>query len=158
MTTSMEQIHRIKELQSQQKGAHQIAKELGIDPKTVRKYMMQEDFSPKAPAQADRPSKLAPYKATIETWLLEDAQNRYKQRHTGKRVYDRLVQLYPNFDCSYPTVNRYVRAYRERQQMSHKGFLELAWPSEETQADFGECDLFINGIRCMSKYLAVSSR
>jgi hypothetical protein len=33
---SMEQIHRIKELQVQQKGPYQIAKELGVDPKTVR--------------------------------------------------------------------------------------------------------------------------
>lgn len=65
MAMSMEQIHRIKELQIQQKGPYQIAKELGIDPKTVRKYMEQEDFSPAPPTPEVRPSKLDPYKATM---------------------------------------------------------------------------------------------
>jgi DNA-binding CsgD family transcriptional regulator len=51
MTMSMEQIHRIKEMQLQQMGPYQIAKELQIDPKTVRKYMEQEDFSPQAAIQ-----------------------------------------------------------------------------------------------------------
>jgi hypothetical protein len=40
MAMSMEQVHRIKELQVQQKGPYQIAKELGVDPKTVRKYIV----------------------------------------------------------------------------------------------------------------------
>lgn len=37
MAMSLDQIHRIKELQVQQKGPYQIARELGVDPKTVRK-------------------------------------------------------------------------------------------------------------------------
>jgi transposase len=156
MTMSMEQIHRIKELQRQQKGAYQIAAQLGLDPKTVRKYMAQEDFSPKAPVFAERSSKLDPYKPVIDTWLQEDTQHRSKQRHTGKRVYDRLVKLYPEFPCSYPTVNRYVRACRERQPGNRKGFLPLQWHPGEAQADFGECDVFLNGVRRVSKYLVVS--
>lgn len=69
MTKSMEQIHRIKELQMQQQGPYQIAKELQIDVKTVRKYMAKENFSPQVPVAETRPSKLDPYKLTIETWL-----------------------------------------------------------------------------------------
>ncbi|GMA59933.1 IS21 family transposase [Alicyclobacillus fastidiosus] len=156
MTMSMEQIHRIKELQLQEKGAYQIAKELGLDPKTVRKYMKQEDFSPRLPVPVSKPSKLDPYKPTIDAWLLQDAKNRYKQRHTGKRVYDRLVKKFPEFNCSYPTVNRYVTAFRQRQHLSKKGYLELQWHPGEAQADFGECDVIVNGVRRVTKYLVVS--
>ena len=105
-------IHRIKGLELQQKEPCQIAKELGIDPKTVRKYMEQEDFSPQAPVTETRPSKLDSYKATIEAWLAEDGQNRYKQRHTSKRVFDRLKQTYPELDCSGPVVVA-ARSYKD---------------------------------------------
>lgn len=123
----LEQNHRVKELQMQQLGSYQIAKEVGMDPKTVRKYMEQEGFSSKAPFVEQRGSKLDPYKATIEVWLKEDERNRYKQRHTAKRVYDRLIPKHPDFDCSYPTVVRYVREVRQQQKLSKNGFLELQW-------------------------------
>lgn len=129
MTMSMEQIHRIKELQRQQKGAYQIAGELGLDPKTVRKYLAQEGFSPKAPVSAERSSKLDPYKPVIDTWLQEDTLNRSQQRHTGQRVYD------PEFPCSYRAVSRYVRACRERQPGNQKGFLPLQWHPGEAHSD-----------------------
>lgn len=156
MAMSMEQIHRIKELQVQQKGPYQIAKELGVDPKTVRKYMQQEDFSPPAPKVETRPSKLDPFKVTIDKWLTEDEQNRHKQRHTAQRVFNRLQKAFPDFDCSYPTVVRHVRSFRQRQQLSRNGFLELQWHPGEAQADFGECDIFLNGSRRVCRYLVVS--
>ncbi|MBW5445887.1 IS21 family transposase [Cohnella sp. CFH 77786] len=156
MTKSMEQIHRVKELQLQQLGPYQIAKEVGMDPKTVRKYMEQEDFSPKPPSTEQRASKLDPYKATIETWLTKDERNRYKQRHTAKRVYDRLLQLRPEFDCSYLTVVRYVREVRKQQKLGKNGFLELRWHPGEAQADFGECDVILNGVLTTCRYLVVS--
>lgn len=156
MTKSMEQTHRIKELQMKQWGPYQIAKELEIDVKTVRKYMAKEDFSPQVPVAETRSSKLDPYKATIEAWLKEDEQNRYKQRHTGKRVYDRLVKQYPEFNCSYPTVNRYVTALKQARKSSKNGFLELEWHPGEAQADFGECDVILNGTRRTCRFLVVS--
>lgn len=103
------------------------------------------------------PGHVAPeYAATILAWLEEDKQNRRKQRHTGKRVYDRLKQEFPEFPCSYPTVNRYVRSYREQQQLSRNGFLELEWHPGEAQADFGECDIILNSLRRVCQYLVVS--
>lgn len=156
MALSMDQIHRIKELQMQQKGPYQIAGELGIDPKTVRKYMAQEDFSPSPPLTEPRPSKLDPYKATIDSWLLEDEKNRHKQRHTSQRVFDRLRQEFPEFDCSYPTVVRYVRSFRQQRHQDKDGFLELVWHPGEAQADFGECDFILNGERRVCRYLVLS--
>lgn len=123
MTKSMEQIHRIKELQMQEWGPYQIAKELQIDVKTVRKYMAKENFSPQLPVTETRSSKLDPYKPTIEAWLKEDEQIRYKQ---------------------------------QARRMSKNGFLELEWHPGEAQADFGECDVILNGSRRTCRFLVVS--
>lgn len=90
----------------------EIAKRFSRDRKTVRKYIKQEDFNvPVPPAGEDRRSqpKLEPYMATIDGWLETDRRARRKQRHTARRIYDRLVETYEGFDCSYRTVATYVR-------------------------------------------------
>jgi transposase len=159
MTMSMNQLHRIKEMQRKQLGPYQIAKELQVDPKTVKKYMEQEDFSPQAPLKQERGSKLDPFKPLINQWLIADEQNRHKQRHTGKRVYNRLKKLYPDetkFNCSYVTVNRYVRNFRRTRQKAQEGFVELVWHPGEAQADFGECDILENGTRIVCRYLVLT--
>ena len=157
MTMSMTQVHRIKELQQKQQGPYQIAKELNLDPKTVRKYMVREDFSPKAPTPKECASKLDPFKGDIDLWILQDEKCRSKQRHTAQRVFDRLKELYPEkFDCSYPTVVRYVRACREKKKRNHKGTMELIWHPGEAQVDFGECDIIENGVLRICRYLVVS--
>jgi len=155
MTISMNKVHRIKEMQRKQLGPYQIARELEVDPKTVRKYMEQEDFSPTAPIPRERPSKLDPYKPAIGQWLTEDEQNRAKQRHTATRVYNRLKKENPDFPCSYPTVMRYVRKFRKSRQ-KQAGYLELVWHPGEAQADFGECDIIENGVRLVCRYLVLT--
>ena len=158
MTTSMNQVYQIKEMQRNHLGPYQIAKELKLDPKTVKKYMEQDDFSPKPPANLERKSKLDPFKPMIDQWLLEDEQNRHKQRHTRRRVYNRLKELYPpqEFNCSYNTVARYVSAFRCKRHTNQNGYLELVWHPGEAQADFGECDIIENGSRIVCRYFVVT--
>lgn len=112
MEISMKEIAAIKEQQAQGYGPYQISSQMGADPKTVRKYMKQEDFSPVAPDRNSACGKLSPWIPTIRTWLEEDQQNRRKQRHTAKRVYDRLCKESLGFCCSYRTVSRYVAAWK----------------------------------------------
>jgi hypothetical protein len=155
----MNQVYRIKEMQRRQLGPYQIAKELQIDPKTIKKYMQQEDFSPQAPLKEERGSKLDPFKPLINQWLIADEQNRSKQRHTGRRVYNRLKMLYSNekeFNCSYVTVNRYVHNFRLQRQKNQNGYLELVWHPGEAQADFGECEIIENGVRIACRYLVLT--
>ncbi|NJP41787.1 IS21 family transposase, partial [Oscillospiraceae bacterium HV4-5-C5C] len=127
----------------------------GKDAKTVRKYLKQEDFSPRPQESQVRPSRLDPYKALIDSWLEDDKKNWYKQRHTSQRIYNRLVEQYPAFDCSYPTVVRYVRQYRNENQPG-KGFQELVWHPGEAQVDFGEADFMECQCLVRKKYLTVS--
>lgn len=71
----------------------EVAREEGVSEPTVRKYRDMEDFSPQpAKRRKPRPSKLDPYKATIDSWLVEDRKRRAKQRHTATRIFDRLVR------------------------------------------------------------------
>ena len=39
--------------------------------------------------------KLDPFKADIDAWLTEDKKAKRKQRHTAKRVYQRLMEKHP---------------------------------------------------------------
>ena len=83
MAITVEEIAAIKELQAQGFGPYQISAQVGADPKTVRKYMKQDDFSPAVPQPKPLCGKLAPWIPTICVWLEEDQQNRHKQRHTA---------------------------------------------------------------------------
>ena len=106
---NMSQINHIKDLAYLGKRISEIAKETQMDRKTVRKYLAQEDFSPKLTEQVKKDSILDPYKESIDEWLRQDQENWPKQRHTAKRVFDRLQREFTGFDCSYSTVVRYVR-------------------------------------------------
>lgn len=88
----------------------QIANELKLDWKTVQKYVDMTDFNKPAPKPTSEQRfcpKLDPYKPTINKWLEEDKQAPRKQRHTAKRVFDRLKKEFHDFDCSYKTVASY---------------------------------------------------
>ena len=155
MAITMEEIAAIKELQAQGFGPYQISAQVGADPKTVRKYMKQDDFSPAVPQPKSLCGKLTPGIPTICVWLEEDQQNRHKQRHTAKRIYYRLVKEDPAFSCSYRTVSRYVAEWKAERRQGH-GAQELVWHPGECQADFGECDMYVRGSRVVVKYLVVT--
>jgi transposase len=153
----MNQIEQIKELNLKGKTNSEIAELLKIDPKTVRKYTGSDDFSPGLnAANKAGPSKLDKWKNIIDTWQEEDRRMRYKQRHTAKRIHQRLLSDYSDkYDCSYTTVQRYCKSKAEEKNNS-KGNLELIWHNGEAQADFGEADFIDNGIKTAKKYLCLS--
>ena len=90
----------------------EIARRLGLSRNTVAKYADMEDMSPAAPVPAprDRPA-LEGNGAWVESVLEADAGAPRKQRHTARRIYDRLVEE-RGFEGSYSTVRRFVRDWR----------------------------------------------
>lgn len=150
-------IEMIKDLQDKGLGPVAISERLGIDRKTVSKYMAVEAFQESIPKQQtpEKPSKLDAFKPLIREWLEEDRKNRYKQRHTAKRIHVRLQQECPGYDASYPLVQRYVKSLREEHY--EEGTQELVWHPGEAQADFGEADFYdANGEKRMYKYLCLT--
>lgn len=57
----MPQVNCIRDLSNSGYRVSEIAKKLGIDRKTVRKYLKQENFSPMPPVPSQQASKLDPY-------------------------------------------------------------------------------------------------
>ena len=152
---AMAQQTEIKALQHQGFGASAIAARLGVDRKTVRKYLAQDDFSPPPPpTQVPGPSKLDPYIPVIQQWLAEDTRTFHKQHHTAQRILERLRAECPDFEGSYSLVQRYVKSLRTPAPAT--GTLELVWHPGECQVDFGTADAVIDGVPQTCKYLTVS--
>lgn len=158
---TMDMIHDIR-LRYFIKGENisQIADALKLDWKTVRKYVDMTDFNEPAPKPASKQRfcpKLDSYKPTIDKWLEEDKQSPRKQRHTAKRVFQRLEKEFPKFNCSYRTVAIYYAAkHKELFKDDKCGFLPLEHHPGEAQVDFGTADFYENGTRLTGKYLEVS--
>jgi transposase len=119
------------------------ARRFGIDPKTVAK-MLRHAVPPgyrrrKPPA---RP-KLGAFTATIDQILMADRSAPPKQRHTAKRIHERLRAEH-GFAGGYTIVKDYVR---ERHARAREVFVPLAHPPGHAQADFGEAAAVIGGVR-----------
>lgn len=156
----MTQVHDIKKLYFEEgKNIIQIARETGHDRKTVKKCLEKEDWNEEqvdTQKEVEFP-KLEPFKADIDEWLTGDKKAKRKQRHTAKRVYDRLVEQYSDrFDCSYRTVAGYVSKRKKELYGKRAGHLPLEHIPGEAQADFGDAEFYENGRLQNGKYLNLS--
>ncbi|MBO5507946.1 MAG: IS21 family transposase [Bacteroides sp.] len=161
MSTTMDQIHHIRELFYQQgKNITEIASETGLNRKTVSKYVDMEDFNcpPPTPALEEHESKLNPFKPLINEWLQADKLVPRKQRHTAKRIFRRLKDEAPDFNCSYRLVALYVSEKKAELRLKKaEGYLPLKHHPGEAQADFGYADFYENGkLYHAAKYLVLS--
>lgn len=152
---SMSTANSIRQMWREGASVAEIARKTGVSRDTVYKYRDKDDFSPTVPVKAPRRSKLDPYKPLIDQWLADDARSNRKQRHTAKRVHDRLVEEC-GADVSVSTVERYVRAARSRASADAERYLDLAWAPGEAQADFGETDFYVRGVRTRLSYFVLA--
>ncbi len=78
-----------------------------------------------------------------------------KQRHTARRIYDRLVAE-RGYGGSYSTVQRRVREWRAaRRAGGGEGYLELEWAPGTAQINFGDFEADVAGERLALKLLVV---
>lgn len=82
---------------------------------TVRKYLAMRDFSPTLPVKQEKPSILDPYKGIIEGYLDEDDRSWHKQRHSAKRIHERLAEEH-DAKVGYTTVQLYVKRRRDERR------------------------------------------
>jgi len=110
----------------EQKGlnASQIAEELGLDPRTVSKWLKENRFRQRAPVC--RPSKLDPFKASIVRML-------ETHPYSGAQVLQRIRE--EGFDGGYTIIKEYIRKVRP---LKRPAFLKLSFaPGECAQVDWG---------------------
>jgi transposase len=118
------------------------ARRFGIDRKSVAKILT---FSvPPGYRRSDAPKrpKLGPYTDIIDHILEEDPTVHRKQRHTAKRIFERLRDEH-GFTGKQTIVKDYVR---ERRLRLREMFVPLAHAPGHAQADFGEADAVIAGV------------
>ena len=128
-----------------------VALEFGLARVTVRKmlgYSIPPGYRRKEPAK--RP-KLGPWVGVIDAILEEDKTKPVKQRHTAKRIFDRLRAEHA-FPGGYTIVKDYVRAATLR---SREMFVPLTHAPGEAQADFGEALAIVGGVEQKAHYLAM---
>ena len=120
----------------------QAAKQFNISRDSVAKmvsYSTPPGYQRQLPIR--RP-KLDAFISTIDLWLEEDRQVPRKQRHTAKRVFDRLRD-----ECGFTGGYTIIKDYmRERDQRRQEVFVPLAHPPGHAQVDFGEALGTIGGV------------
>ena len=129
----------------------EVAREFGLARKTVQKMLRYAVPPGYQRQQAVRRPKLGPWVGVIDAILEDDRQRPAKQRHTAKRIFERLRQEH-GFAGGYTIVKDYVRAAQLR---SREMFVPLTHPAGEAQADFGEALAVVAGVECKAHYLAV---
>ena len=94
---SMDDIKYIKRLYEKEDcSIREIMRRTGYHYETVKKYLDMDDFNEPSYPSKKSSSLLDPLKPVIDQWLLDDLKAPRKQRHTAKRVYERLQEEYPD--------------------------------------------------------------
>ena len=118
------------------------ARVFGLHRDTVRKmlaYSVPPGYRRQTPPR--RP-KLEPFAGVIDRILEDDLGRPRKQRHTAKRIFERLREEY-GFDGQYTIVKDYVR---ESRRQSREMFVPLSHSPGHAQCDFGEALVVIGGV------------
>ncbi|WP_354289571.1 IS21 family transposase [Sphingomonas sp. UYEF23] len=127
------------------------ARVFGLNRETVAKmcrFSLPPGYTRKEPAAKP---KLGPLLPVIDAILEADQTAPVKQRHTAKRIFERLRDEHA-FAGGYTVVKDHVRLCRAR---SRETFVPLAHPPGHAQVDFGEAVGVIGGVRQKIHFLCM---
>ncbi len=127
------------------------AERFGIDPRTVSKMLK---FSVPPGYVRTKPPfrpKLGAFTGVIDAIMSADKGRPKKQRHTSKRIFERLRDEH-GFTGGITIVKDYVAGWRQRTQ---EMFVPLIHPPGHAQADFGEAIGVIGGVERKIHFLAI---
>src|SRR5690242_4356667 len=118
----------------------QILRETGMHWKTLEK-ILRHSQPPGFQAKGPRPKpKLGPFLDRIALILDEDKDAPRKQRHTARRIFERLRDA--GYEGGYSVVRD---AVRRAKRLRREAFVPLAHPPGEAQVDFGEAVARVGG-------------
>lgn len=125
----------------------ELARRFGVHRRDVRAALASPLPPPRRPSPPRSSPALGPYKPLIEEWLALDRLAPRKQRHTARRVWQRLVEE-EGATVSEGTVRRYVAEVRARHEVSvAEVFVPQRHPlGEEAEVDFGTASVYLDGL------------
>ena len=129
----------------------QIARDFGISRDSVSKMLAYSEPPGYRRTAVVKRLKLDAYADQIDQWLAEDKGRPRKQRHTAKRIFERLGAEC-GFDGCYTMVKDYVRT---KKRGSLEMFVPLSHPPGHAQADFGEALVVIGGVEQKAYFFAL---
>lgn len=142
--------------QKESASINEIAKRVQINWRTAKKYADKEDWNIPEEKPKKRCHIMEPYLDIVRTWLMEDKRLPAKQRHTAKRIYERLKNEH-GYTGSDRTVRTHVaRIKAEIFAPEKKTSIKLDHPPGEAQADFGTMKAFYEGELRDFKYLVLT--
>src|SRR3954470_9701859 len=116
-------------------------REYKIHWKTLKKILDNPEPPGYRRTKPRRPSILEPLLPVVHQILEDDKKAPKKQRHTAKRIFDRLKAEHA-YAGGLTTVKDAVRAWR---RSTAEVFVPLAHPPGEAQADFGQAEVTLDG-------------
>jgi transposase len=125
------------------KSRREAARVFGLSRDTIAKMCRYSAPPGYVRSKAPERPKLGPLVPVIHAILEADKTAPPKQRHTAKRIFERL-RIEHGFAGGYTVVKDYVRLTRTR---SREVFIPLSHPPGHAQVDFGECIGVIGGVR-----------
>src|ERR1700753_2749655 len=126
------------------------ARRFGVDPRTVAK--MRAFSVPPGYRRSQSPArpKLDPFTGIIDAILAADEARPKKQRHTAKRIFERLRNEH-GYAGGITIVKDYVQAHRQRHR---EGVVPLRHHPGHAQVDFGEAVAEIAGGQGQSSFFS----
>lgn len=127
----------------------EIAKKLGISRQSVKKYGSGETIPGNRKEYFRSSSMVTPEVITfINSCFEEDErENITKQKHTAKRIYDRLTTEM-NFTGGESTIRRTVRSLKADRLVPARAVMPLSYePGEAMQVDWGIGTVYLSGIK-----------
>ena len=128
------------------------ASRFGLARETVKKMLRHSEPPGYRRRQPPKRPKLDPFTDVIDRILEDDRTVHRKQRHTAKRVFERLRDEH-GFAGGQTIVKDYVR---ERRRRLREMFVPLVHPPGHAQADFGEADAIIAGVRYRAHFFVMT--
>jgi transposase len=140
------------------KNISEIARETGHSRNTVKKVLRGE-YGGYSKRKTQPCPVLGPYHDIICKWLEEDLGRPQKQRHTAKRIYDRLVKEH-EFTGSETTVRHYVSSVKRSLGLkSSEAFIPMdPAPRGEAEADWGSATVVLGGEEVRVKMFCMRSK
>jgi len=137
---------------TEQKSKRAICEEYEIHWKTLQKILAYEEPPGYRSSKPRARPKLGPFLPIIHEILKQDQKAPKKQRHTAKRIFERLRDEY-GYEGKLTVVKDAVRAWK---QTRAEVFMPLSHRPGEAQVDFGEATVVLCGEAIKVAYFVMS--